>query len=171
MLTSPGTAGRMTATGHLIGYVVGSLDLKSMLGSSFGGTQFKQLTVISALALVGAVSVTCWAVTEKILISDGYSNELTNVLIQLISYREKLEDKSSIVYSVFSQIVSTARHMPRRIQGICWIQFWSWIGGFSSHVFGAGRIGLLTSAQDGSPSYFTVPRGLVKRISSTRHLT
>ena len=61
----------MTAIGHLIGYLVGSLNLKNFLGTAFGGTQFKQLTVISALALIAAVGLTCWAVTEKVLVSDG----------------------------------------------------------------------------------------------------
>ncbi|KAI9721373.1 MAG: hypothetical protein M1828_005233 [Chrysothrix sp. TS-e1954] len=65
-------SGRMTAIGHLIGYLIGSLNLKTILGTSLGSTQFKQLTVISAFALIGAVSLTCWAVTEKVLISDGF---------------------------------------------------------------------------------------------------
>ena len=34
------------------------------------------------------------------------------------------------IASVFSQIYATFRHVPDRIQNICWVQFWSWIGYF-----------------------------------------
>lgn len=61
----------MVAVGHLVGYGIGALDLGSIFGGFLGDTQFKQLTVIAALALMGAVGVTSWAVTERVLISDG----------------------------------------------------------------------------------------------------
>lgn len=59
----------MCAIGQLISYVVGSIDMVSIFGSFFGDTQFKQMTVIAALSLVGAVSVTSYAVKERVLIT------------------------------------------------------------------------------------------------------
>ena len=62
----------MAGIGHLIGYGIGTIDLVKMFGSSFGDTQFKQLTVIAALALLSAVAVTSYAVQERILVSAKY---------------------------------------------------------------------------------------------------
>ena len=66
----------MAGIGHLIGYGIGTIDLVKIFGSSFGDTQFKQLIVIAALALLFAVAVTSYAVQERILISAKYN--LTN---------------------------------------------------------------------------------------------
>jgi solute carrier family 45 protein 1/2/4 len=60
------------AVGHLIGYGAGALDLSSIFGTLIGDTQFKQLTVIAAVALIVAVGVTCWAVEERVLVARGY---------------------------------------------------------------------------------------------------
>ena len=59
----------MIAVGHLVGYGVGTLDLPRLFGPLFGQTQFKQLTAIAAIVLVLAVSVTSYAVNERVLIS------------------------------------------------------------------------------------------------------
>ncbi len=65
-------AGRTVAIGHLLGYGAGALDLERVFGTTIGDTQFKRMTVIAAFTLVFAVGVTSYAVTEKVLISDGY---------------------------------------------------------------------------------------------------
>ncbi|KAL9120100.1 MAG: hypothetical protein Q9187_003344 [Circinaria calcarea] len=62
----------MIAIGHLVGYGIGTVNLPKVLGNVLGDTQFKQLTAISALALILAVSVTSYAVDERILISASY---------------------------------------------------------------------------------------------------
>lgn len=59
----------MVAVGHLIGYGAGTIDLVKVFGTTFGNTQFKQLTVMAAAALLIAVGVTSYAVNERILIS------------------------------------------------------------------------------------------------------
>ena len=59
----------MLAIGNLIGYAIGSINMVSIFGTSIGNTQFKQMTVISALSLLAAVLVTSWAVQERVLIS------------------------------------------------------------------------------------------------------
>jgi solute carrier family 45 protein 1/2/4 len=59
----------MSAVGQLIGYVIGSIDTVSVFGTSIGDTQFKQMTVIAALALLVAVTVTSYSVKERVLIT------------------------------------------------------------------------------------------------------
>ena len=58
----------MGALGHVIGYAMGAVDLVSILGTTFGDTQFKVLTAIAAIGMLGTSAVTCWAVTELSLI-------------------------------------------------------------------------------------------------------
>lgn len=102
----------MTSVGHLIGYVTGTLDLVSILGPSYGDTQFKKLCLVAAIGLIGAVFVTSWAVTERVLISDQHSSKPTSGI------------------QILRQIFTATRDLPPRIQAICWAQFWSWIGWF-----------------------------------------
>ena len=59
----------MIAVGHLIGYAAGTIDLIKLFGTTLGGSQFKQLTVIAAAFLILSVSITSYAVTERILVS------------------------------------------------------------------------------------------------------
>ncbi|KAL4783550.1 hypothetical protein BJX76DRAFT_357937 [Aspergillus varians] len=105
-------ATRMSAVGQLIGYVIGSLDTVSIFGTAFGDTQFKQMTVIAALALLAAVSVTSYCVKERILITARDS------------------DGKAGAFQVISQLFKTTMDLPPRIQAICWAQFWAWIGWF-----------------------------------------
>jgi len=62
----------MVAVGNLICYGAGALDLEVVFGNSIGETQFKRLTIIAALALGLAVGVTCWAVSERVRVSDEW---------------------------------------------------------------------------------------------------
>ncbi|KAL4926953.1 putative sucrose transporter [Aspergillus undulatus] len=105
-------ATRMSAVGQLIGYVFGSLDIVSIFGTTFGDTQFKQMTVIAALALLAAVAVTSYSVKERILITARGSDEKAGA------------------FQVLSQLFKTTMDLPPRIQAICWAQFWAWIGWF-----------------------------------------
>jgi len=59
----------MSAIGQLVGYAVGSIDTVRIFGSLIGDTQFKQMTVIAALFLIGSVLVTSYSVKERILIT------------------------------------------------------------------------------------------------------
>lgn len=101
----------MSSIGHMIAYGAGAVDLVSIFGKTLGDTQFKQLTVISTVALLGSTALTCWAVTERVLV---------------VSKPAKHEGR----FKVFRQIWSTLLNLPPRIQAICWAQFWAWIGWF-----------------------------------------
>ena len=62
-------ATRMVAVGSLVTYAVGTIDLVGIFGTLLGNTQFKQLTSIAAIVFLSATVVTCWAVEERVLIS------------------------------------------------------------------------------------------------------
>ncbi|KAI8632102.1 hypothetical protein F5Y19DRAFT_423304 [Xylariaceae sp. FL1651] len=115
---------RMSAIGHGIAFATGAIDLPSLLGPSLGGTQFKQLTVLAAMGLLGTCGITCWAVTERVLLSSTST-----------SHRE------GGLYQVVSQIWSTILHLPPRIRAICMAQFWAWIGWFPFLFYSTTWIG------------------------------
>ncbi|POR39460.1 General alpha-glucoside permease [Tolypocladium paradoxum] len=113
---------RMSAVGHMVGYAAGSIDLVQTFGTTMGDAQFKQLTVIAALTILGSTAVTCWAVTERVLVSPKGAKERS-------------------ILNVLRQIHTTVRHLPPRIQAICWAQFWSWIGWFPFLFYSTTWIG------------------------------
>ncbi|KAF7454052.1 MelB Na+ melibiose symporter [Pyrenophora tritici-repentis] len=106
-------ASRMVAVGSLCGYGAGSIDLRSVFGSMLGDTQFKQLAGVAAMTLCLAIGTTSWAVTERVLISDG------SAVGEGLNFKQ-----------VLGTIVHTALNLPRSIQAICTVQFWAWIGWF-----------------------------------------
>ena len=69
-------------------------------------------------------AITCWAVTERILISSKRSSDHTQGR-----------------FKVFSQIWSTLLTLPPRIQAICWAVFWSWIGWFPFLIYSSTWVG------------------------------
>jgi solute carrier family 45 protein 1/2/4 len=113
----------MVAIGHLIGYAAGSIDLVAMFGKSMGDTQFKKLALIAAFAILFAVGVTSWAVTERVLVST------------------KDPDTKIGGAKIIRQIIKTTMHLPPRIQAICWAQFWSWIGWFPFLFYSSTWVG------------------------------
>ncbi|KAI2468808.1 MFS general substrate transporter [Annulohypoxylon bovei var. microspora] len=115
---------RMSAIGHGIAYATGAIDLPSYLGTSLGDTQFKQLTVIAALGLVSTCFITCWAVTERILIAPRHD--------------PRKEDGG---FKVIGQIWYTIVNLPPRIRAICMAQFWAWIGWFPFLFYSTTWIG------------------------------
>ena len=108
-------ASRMIGLGHMMVYAVGALDLSKILGSTFlGDSQFKKVCSIAALAIAIAQGTTCWAVKERVFVSDG----------------KMMESKSKTALSMVKDLYTTLRTLPPRISAICWVQFWSWIGWF-----------------------------------------
>ena len=109
--TGSSWASRMVAVGSLVGYGAGAIDLKGVFGPMLGDSQFKQLTAVAAMTLCLTVGITSWAVTERVLISDGKEDEEEQGLMQILS-----------------TIFKTATSLPRGIAAICFVQFWAWIG-------------------------------------------
>ncbi|WYZ34459.1 hypothetical protein EsH8_I_000735 [Colletotrichum jinshuiense] len=111
--TGAAWSSRMSSIGHMLGYGAGAIDLVGIFGTTFGDSQFKQLTLMATFLMIFSSGVTCWAVTERVLVST----------------REDPR-KATGRFKVPRQIWSTLLHLPPRIQAICWAQFWSWIGWF-----------------------------------------
>ena len=106
-------ASRMVAVGHLVGYAVGTIDLPKIFGQSLGDSQFKQLCLIAAVFFLSTVGITCYAVEERILVS------------------AKDADVKSGILKTLGTLIKTTLNLPDRIQAICWVQFWAWIGNYS----------------------------------------
>ncbi|KAF9879011.1 sucrose transporter [Colletotrichum karsti] len=104
---------RMSAIGHMLGYIAGAVDLVGIFGTWLGDSQFQILTVIATFMMISSSAVTCWAVQERVLVSTRQDPR-----------------QATGRFKVFRQIWSTLLHLPPRIQAICWAQFWSWIGWF-----------------------------------------
>ncbi|PVH88354.1 hypothetical protein DL98DRAFT_509066 [Cadophora sp. DSE1049] len=117
-------ASRMVAIGHLVGYVIGTVDLVGIFGPSYGDTQFKKLILLAAFALVFTVAVTSWAVTEKVLVSGRDDHVPSKGLTQIVSH-----------------IFKAATTLPPRIQAICNIQLWSGIGWFPFMFYSTTFVG------------------------------
>jgi len=115
----------MGGIGHLMVYAIGALDLKSIFGNFLGDTQFKKVCVIAAIAMGIAQCTTAWAVQERVLVANG----------------AKGEEENQSIMALFSQTFSTILHVPDRIQAICWVQFWSWIGWFPVLFYGSTWVG------------------------------
>lgn len=103
---------------------MGAIDLVKVFGTTLGDTQFKQLTIIAALGMLTSSAITCWAVTERVLISIKQDSR-----------------KAQGRFKVFNQIWSTLLTLPPRIQAICWAVFWSWIGWFPFLIYSSTWVG------------------------------
>ncbi|KAK2786273.1 hypothetical protein FQN53_006828 [Emmonsiellopsis sp. PD_33] len=113
----------MCAVGHLIGYAIGSIDMLATFGTAMGDSQFKQMTIISAVSLIFSVSVTSYAVKERVLIS------------------LKDSDKKKGAGKILAQLFRTTVNLPPRIKAICWAQFWAWIGWFPFLFYSSTWVG------------------------------
>ena len=114
----------MNSLGHIIGYAMGAIDLVNVFGTTLGDSQFKQLTIIAALGMLLTSAITCWAVTERILISARHD-----------------PNRAQGRFKVVHQIRSTLLTLPPRIRGICNAVFWSWIGWFPFIIYSSTWVG------------------------------
>lgn len=114
----------MNSLGHIIGYAMGALDLVQIFGPRLGDSQFKQLTIVAALGMLLTSAITCWAVTERVLISVRHDPR-----------------RAQGRFKVVRQIYSTILTLPPRIRGICNAVFWSWIGWFPFIIYSSTWVG------------------------------
>ncbi|KAL2132296.1 hypothetical protein VTI74DRAFT_3983 [Chaetomium olivicolor] len=122
--TGAAWASRMNSLGHIIGYAMGAIDLVQLFGPRLGDSQFKQLTIIAAIGMLLTSAITCWAVTERVLISVRHDPR-----------------RAQGRFKVVRQIWSTLLTLPPRIRGICNAVFWSWIGWFPFIIYSSTWVG------------------------------
>ena len=119
----------MTGAGHLIGYLIGTFNVGAVVGRIFGSgdnQQFKAMTAIAASALLIAVGVTSNAVAERILLpSDSTSPQ----------------SKADSMFGVLKSLLHRTLNLPPRMQAICWVQFWTWIGWFPFLFYSSTWVG------------------------------
>lgn len=118
--------GRMGSIGHILGYGAGAIDLVGMLGPGLGDTQFKKLTLIAGAGILATSALTCWAVSERVLVAPAPGPRGSG---------------SPQRFKVFRQIWSTLLALPPRIRGICWAVFWSWIGWYPFLIYSSTWVG------------------------------
>lgn len=131
-------ASRMASIGTVIGYGTGAVDLVKTLGTTLGDTQFKQLTVIAAAGMLATSFLTCWAVTERVL---------------LVSRPDRHSSAAGPPrrFKVVRQIWSTLLTLPPRVRAICWAVFWSWIGWFPFLFYSSTWVGETYFRYDAPP--------------------
>ncbi|SMQ53093.1 unnamed protein product [Zymoseptoria tritici ST99CH_1A5] len=142
---------RMVGVGHMLVFGIGALDLEVLMPAGlFGDTQFKKVCSIAALAMVISQFVTCWAVEERTQVSnsDDPSTEQQSLL--------------SIIYQIYHRLL----HLPKRIQTICFVQFWSWIGWFPLLFYGSTWVGEIY-LRNHAPSFSGDTLSQVGRVGST----
>lgn len=61
----------MAGVGNMLMYGIGALDLTAIFGNYLGDSQFKKVCVIASIAMSVAQGTSCWAVQERVLVSDG----------------------------------------------------------------------------------------------------
>ncbi|KAL2756238.1 hypothetical protein ACRALDRAFT_1063769 [Sodiomyces alcalophilus JCM 7366] len=105
---------RMGAFGNMLAYGAGAIDLVGLFGEWLGDTQFNQITLLASFFNIFSACVTCWAVTERVLVS---------------TKGDESHDEGGS-FKFISRIYSTMRTLPPRIKAICWAQFWAWLGWF-----------------------------------------
>lgn len=125
----------MNSLGHIIGYAMGAIDLVQLFGPRLGDSQFKQLTIIAAMGMLLTSAITCWAVTERVLISVRHDPR-----------------RAQGSFKVVRQIWSTLLTLPPRIRGICNAVFWSWIGWFPFIIYSSTWVGETYFRYDASPN-------------------
>ncbi|KAI9759191.1 MAG: hypothetical protein M1835_000441 [Candelina submexicana] len=123
-------AGRMLGLGHVLGYLIGTVDLMKYFGGSLGDTQFKQICLIASVTIIVCCSLTCYCVEERVLLS------------------KRVNEGCSSALSLVSTVFTTALHLPKKIQAVCWITFWSWIGWSPFFVYGTTWVGETYYRQD-----------------------
>ncbi|PKS10564.1 hypothetical protein jhhlp_002318 [Lomentospora prolificans] len=78
---------RLAAFGHLLSYGTGSVDLVTTFGTRFGDSQFKLLALFSIFAVLSTCALTCWAVTEKVLLAHGRKEKVWRQRSELFGIR------------------------------------------------------------------------------------
>jgi len=98
-----------------------------------GNTQLKVICFLSAVGLFITVGITCYSVSERVLIKRGYVLllELPRVYMNKVLMERVQPGKPSSLFFVLIAIWHTIMHLPVRIRAIFGIQFFAWLGWFN----------------------------------------
>ncbi|KAF9024782.1 hypothetical protein BGZ52_010263 [Haplosporangium bisporale] len=111
--TAAAWASRLMGLGGIFGYFMGNVNIPELI-PAFGDTQVKGLCIIACLFLILAVGTTCVTVTEQFLVRPPKtSNSFVGEFLQ-----------------GFKSIFRSIRYLPTRIQQLCNVQFFAWMGWF-----------------------------------------
>lgn len=133
-------ASRLMGLGGIFGYFMGNVNIPELI-PAFGDTQVKGLCVIACLFLILAVGTTCVTVTEQFLVRPPkYDTFLCPIclfrLVIILNFfllHDTIRASNSFVGEFlpgFKSIFRTIRYLPTRIQQLCNVQFFAWMGWF-----------------------------------------
>ncbi|KAG9072044.1 hypothetical protein KI688_006266 [Linnemannia hyalina] len=106
-------ASRLMGLGGIFGYFMGNVNLPELI-PAFGDTQIKGLCVVACIFLILTVGLTCITVTERVMVRAA-----------------KVSTSSMDEFSQgFKSIFRAIRYLPTRIQHLCNVQFFAWMGWF-----------------------------------------
>ncbi|KAI9749800.1 MAG: hypothetical protein M4579_006736 [Chaenotheca gracillima] len=105
-------ASRITGIGSILGYLSGYVNLPEIM-PFFGNTQFKDLCVITSLALGSTVVLSCIFIRERDPRLEGPP-----------------ENKGTGILSFFRQVFVSIRRLPPQIKKVCEVQFFAWMAWF-----------------------------------------
>ena len=106
-------AGTMLGLGNILGYLMGFLDLPDLF-PFFGSTQIKVLCALAILFFSITLCITCVSIQESAIASS--SSKDRNI-------------------HPFGEILAAIRNLPRPIQSVCNVQFFSWLGTMRCRLF------------------------------------
>lgn len=103
----------MTGVGNIACYAAGYIDLPKHTGGIFGDTQFKVLSVITAIALCGTILISVVFIRERDPSREGEaSSDRTGVLL------------------FFRQVFRSFKRLTPQVRKVCDAQFFNWISWF-----------------------------------------
>ncbi|ODV83297.1 hypothetical protein CANARDRAFT_203433 [[Candida] arabinofermentans NRRL YB-2248] len=124
-------AARMIGIFNILGFWIGTLNLKSLL-PFLGDTQFKVLSILVSTIMIVLVSFCCYVIKER--------NPRTDVTIRI---DEKETNIFIIIRSFFKQVISSVTRLPRQVKVVCYAQFFAWIGYFPMLFYTSTYVGEL----------------------------
>lgn len=124
-------ASRLQSVGSIVGYLIGGADLVTPLGF-LANSQIKLITLFSIFAFVVTHALTCWAVSERVLLATPDDLHSTD---PSASSSHPPRSAFSTFKDTLSSIHKAFHSLSPGIWHIFKIQFFSWFGLFSILFF------------------------------------
>ncbi|KAG0367234.1 hypothetical protein BGZ54_004191 [Gamsiella multidivaricata] len=138
-------ASRLMGIGGIFGYFMGNVNLPQFI-PAFGDTQIKGLCIIACLFLILTVGLTCLTVTERVMVRAAKTSGS--------SLDETLQG--------FKLVLRAIRYLPTRIQQLCNVQFFAWMGWFPFLFYSSTYIAEIYTreqTENGNPVEPDLPAG------------